>query len=73
MGKVNRHNHPLMVNARKESHAAGYREGFEYGYKKGLEERCDTLKRHYEICLGAFKRRIDTANTIIEKYRNEVK
>ena len=60
-----------MVNARRESYFAGRKDGFELGYKKGLNERCDTLKRHYEIILDAFQKRIDVANKIIEKYRVE--
>ena len=38
MAKVTRHNHPLIVNARKESYNAGYREGYKNGYESRSKE-----------------------------------
>ena len=72
MPKVNRHNHPLMVNARKASYHAGYADGFKEGYKKGYEQRCENLLHYYQTILAAFQSRLDTANKIIAKHRGEV-
>ena len=35
--KITRHNHPIMVEARKEAYMKGYRDGREDGVQKGYE------------------------------------
>ena len=71
--KVNRHNHPLMVNARRESYFAGKCDGLKEGYQRGVNESNDALKRYYETILAANQKIVDLANEIIEKDRGEVK
>ena len=54
-GKINRHNHPLMVNARRDSYFAGRRDGYAEGYQKGYEERCNEIHRFYKIIIAALE------------------
>lgn len=53
--KINRHTHPILVKARKESYFAGKTDGFKEGYTKGYGERCADLIRYYTICLKALE------------------
>lgn len=62
MAKVNRHNHPLMVNARRESYNAGRADGYKEGYQKGYEARCNELHRYYRTIISAFRTQLDVAN-----------
>lgn len=71
MAKVNRHNHPLMVKARRASYYAGKRDGFNDGFKKGFEQRCENLQHYYQTILAVFQKRIDLANEIIRKCKED--
>lgn len=64
--KITRHNHPLMVNARKESYMAGRADGYKEGYQKGYEEKCVDIHRYYKIIISAFEVREDMAKKRIE-------
>ena len=57
--KVNRHNHPMMVKARKESYMAGIRDGYRDGYKNGYEQKCDEIHRYYRIIIQALERKME--------------
>lgn len=71
--KITRHNHPLMVNARKESYMAGRADGYKEGYQKGYEERCNELHRYYRTIIAALETKLDTATKMIRILEAEVK
>ena len=64
--KITRHNHPLMVNARKESYMAGRADGYKEGYQKGYEEKCADIHKYYRIIISAFEVREGMAKKRIE-------
>ena len=66
MAKVTRHNHPLMVNARRESYNAGRAEGFVEGRKYGKEEQMEACNETVER-LHTFYRKIISG---LEKKKN---
>ncbi len=67
MSKVNRHNHPLMVNARRESYYAGRADGYKEGYQEGYEARCTEIHRYYRIIISALESKANIANEAIRK------
>ncbi len=73
MAKVNRHNHPLMVNARRESYYAGKADGYKEGYQKGYEAKCTELHHHYRVLLSALQSTLDVAYERIRMLEEEVK
>ena len=73
MAKINRHNHPLMVNARRESYYAGRRDGHKEGLQQGYEARCNELHRYYRVLLSALQTNLDVAYERIRMLEEEVK
>jgi flagellar biosynthesis/type III secretory pathway protein FliH len=71
-GKINRHNHPIMVNARRKSYHAGMADGYKDGYRAGYEARCDELHRYYRTIIAALETKLDTANEAVRILRSEV-
>ena len=67
MPKVNRHNHPLMVEARRESYYAGRADGYREGYQKGYEARCSEIHRYYRIIISALESKINISNEAARK------
>ena len=73
MAKVNRHNHPLMVNARKESYYAGRSDGYKEGYEKGYSQRCEDLTRYYATIIEVLDSKLNTLREVIKLLEAEVK
>lgn len=59
MGKVNRHNHPLMVNARRESYRAGVKVGFNEGYRQGYDMKGTEIHNHYKKIIYSLERKME--------------
>lgn len=72
MKKVDRHNHPLMVNARRESYWAGRKDGYEDGYKKGYEQCNDNLAHYYEIIIAMLEKRLNKMNEAMEILKRRI-
>lgn len=66
MKKVNRHNHPLMVNARREAYQAGRTDGYKEGFQKGYEQCNDNLVHYYETILAVFQKRLNKMQEAME-------
>jgi flagellar biosynthesis/type III secretory pathway protein FliH len=64
--KITRHNHPLIVNARKESYWAGRSDGYYEGYQQGCEHRCTEVHRYYRTIISALETKLDVANERIK-------
>ena len=73
MAKVTRHNHPLMVNARKESYFAGKADGYKEGYQKGYSARCEDLTRYYTTIIGVLDSKLNVLRETIKSLEAEVK
>jgi flagellar biosynthesis/type III secretory pathway protein FliH len=56
-GKVNRNNHPILVEARKEAYSEGRRDGFDEGYKKGYSNRNDSLVEYHKAIVYALEKK----------------
>ena len=57
--KITRHNHPLMVGARRESYRAGYRKGYEEGRKQGFLNDCTALHHYYKTLIHALELKVE--------------
>ena len=75
MAKVNRHNHPLMVNARRESYHAGKAEGFvegrEYGKNEQMRvcnETVENLTKFYKTIISGLEEKIKTMDKVIKGF-----
>lgn len=72
MAKVTRHNHPLMVNARRESYHAGKAEGFvegrEYGKNEQMRvcnETVENLTKFYKTIISGLENKMHTMEKVI--------
>ena len=65
--KITRHNHPIMVNARKESYMAGRADGYYEVYQQGCEHRCTEIHRYYKTIISALQTQLDVAKEMIRK------
>ena len=59
MSKVNRHNHPLMVKARRESYRAGVKVGYDEGYRQGYNMKCTEIHNYYKTITYALELKIE--------------
>lgn len=66
-GKVNRNNHPILVKARHDSYWAGRKEGFNDGFQKGYEKKCEEIHRYYRIILHALETKLDVLNKTLRE------
>ncbi len=73
MAKVTRHNHPLMVNARKEAYFAGKGDGFKEGYQKGYSARCEELTHYYTTIIEVLDSKLTILREQIKLLEAEVK
>lgn len=75
MAKVTRHNHPLMVNARRESYHAGKAEGFvegrEYGKNEQMRvcnETVENLTKFYKAIISGLENKMHTMEKVINGF-----
>lgn len=71
--KITRHNHPLMVNARKAAYMAGKADGYLEGYQQGYANRCADLYRSYRTLIEVAQVKLDVANERIRILEEEAK
>ena len=57
--KITRHNHPLMVGARKESYRAGFKKGYDEGMRQGFANDSTALHHYYKTIIHALELKVE--------------
>lgn len=67
MAKVTRHNHPLMVEARKLAYNAGLGDGYKRGYEQASKDANERLHKFYKTIIFGLENKIKTMELAMKK------
>ena len=77
MAKVTRHNHPLMVNARRESYNAGLADGYKRVYEQASKDAnvicnntAERLTKFYKTIISGLENKINTMEKVIKGFED---
>ena len=80
MAKVTRHNHPLMVEARKLAYNAGLGDGFKRGYEQASKDAnvicnktAERLHKFYKTIISGLENKMHTMETVINGFDAKTK